>query len=121
MTKNENCERILFTIKELDVLETDDGNLSLKIKVTDEISKLLINKQKENVSFINRENFKLTNREKEVLYLLSTGKNNSQIAKDLCVSVHTAKAHVANILQKLSVEDRVQAAIKAISEKLIDK
>lgn len=61
----------------------------------------------------------LTERELEVLRLLVEGKSNTEIAKDLIISAHTAKAHVCNILQKLSVHDRVQAAVKAIREGLI--
>ena len=47
------------------------------------------------------------------------GKSNTEIAKDLIVSVHTAKAHVCSILQKLCVDDRVQAAVKAVRENII--
>jgi len=61
----------------------------------------------------------LTERELEVLRLLVKGKSNTEIAKDLIVSVHTAKAHVCSILQKLCVDDRVQAAVKAIRENII--
>ena len=61
----------------------------------------------------------LTERELEVLKLLVKGKSNTEIAKDLIVSVHTAKAHVCSILQKLCVDDRVQAAVKAIKENII--
>ena len=61
----------------------------------------------------------LTEREQEVLGLLVKGKSNTEIAKALIVSVHTAKAHVCSILQKLYVEDRVQAAVKAIKENLV--
>jgi DNA-binding NarL/FixJ family response regulator len=61
----------------------------------------------------------LTEREMEVLRLLVKGKSNTEIAKDLIVSVHTAKAHVCSILQKLCVDDRVQAAVKAIRENII--
>ena len=61
----------------------------------------------------------LTEREFEVLRLLVKGKSNTEIAKDLIVSVHTAKAHVCSILQKLCVDDRVQAAVKAIKENII--
>lgn len=61
----------------------------------------------------------LTERELEVLKLLVKGKSNTEIAKELIVSVHTAKAHVCSILQKLCVDDRVQAAVKAIKEKII--
>ena len=63
---------------------------------------------------------KLTQREYEVLKQIVLGKSNTEIAKKLYVSVHTAKAHVCSILQKLSVADRVQAAVKAIKENLID-
>lgn len=119
MTKNEECEKVLFTIKELDVIKAEDGSLNLKIKITDDIKKLFSREEK--IILFNSKEFKLTEREKEVLTLITKGKNNLKIAKELCVSVHTVKAHVASILQKLSVEDRIQAAIKAISEKLIDK
>ena len=43
----------------------------------------------------------------------------SEIAKELIVSVHTAKAHVCSILQKMCVNDRVQAAVKAVKEGLV--
>lgn len=62
---------------------------------------------------------KLTEREQEVLKLLVQGKSNTQIAQELIVSVHTAKAHVCSILQKLCVDDRVQAAVKAIKEGIV--
>ena len=62
---------------------------------------------------------KLTERENEVLKLLVQGKSNTQIAQELIVSVHTAKAHVCSILQKLCVDDRVQAAVKAIKEGIV--
>lgn len=61
----------------------------------------------------------LTERELEVLKHLVKGKSNTEIAKELIVSVHTAKAHVCSILQKLCVDDRVQAAVKAIKENII--
>ena len=57
---------------------------------------------------------RLTDRELEVLKLLIDGKTNSQIAREIIVSTNTAKAHVGNILTKLSVKDRVQAAVKAV-------
>lgn len=62
----------------------------------------------------------LTEREKETLYLVVEGKTNTEIAKKLNISSHTAKAHVGSILAKLSVTDRVQAAVKAIRSKIID-
>lgn len=66
-----------------------------------------------------RPDLQLTDRENQVLTLLVEGKSNSEIADSLSVSVHTAKAHVCSILQKLSVHDRVQAAVKAVKENLV--
>ena len=61
----------------------------------------------------------LTEREYEFLKHLVTGKSNTEIAKELIVSVHTAKAHVCSILQKMCVNDRVQAAVKAVKEGMV--
>jgi len=61
----------------------------------------------------------LTSREFQVLELIVRGKSNTEIAKELSVSVHTAKAHVCSILQKMSVDDRVQAAVKAVRAGLL--
>ena len=61
----------------------------------------------------------LTEREYEVLKHLVEGKSNTEIAKELIVSVHTAKAHVCSILQKMCVNDRVQAAVKAVKEGMV--
>lgn len=58
--------------------------------------------------------FNLTDREKQVLKFLREGDNNSEIAKKLQVSINTVKVHVSSIIQKLGVEDRTQAAIKAL-------
>lgn len=61
----------------------------------------------------------LTQREYEVLKLVVDGQSNSEIAKTLTISEHTAKAHVCNIIQKLVVDDRTQAAVKALREGLV--
>lgn len=61
----------------------------------------------------------LTQREFEVLKLVVDGKSNHQIATELTISEHTAKAHVCNIIQKLVVDDRTQAAVKALKEGLV--
>lgn len=54
-----------------------------------------------------------TNRELEVLRLLGEGKSNQEIAEELYIGIKTVKTHVSNILSKLGVEDRTQAAIYA--------
>lgn len=61
----------------------------------------------------------LTRREYEVLKLVVDGMTNNEIADTLTISEHTAKAHVCNIIQKLVVEDRTQAAVKALKEGLV--
>lgn len=61
----------------------------------------------------------LTQREYEVLKLIVDGKSNHQIATELTISEHTAKAHVCNIIQKLVVDDRTQVAVKALKEGLV--
>lgn len=61
----------------------------------------------------------LTQREYEVLKLVVDGKSNFEIAEELTISEHTAKAHVCNIIQKLVVDDRTQAAVKALKEGLV--
>jgi len=61
----------------------------------------------------------LTERERDVLRLIVQGKTNQEISDLLSISIHTTKVHVGNILGKLAVNDRVQAVIKAMNEKII--
>lgn len=63
-----------------------------------------------------REDAPLTEREIEILQLLADGLNNIDIAQSLSVSQHTVKAHICNILQKLSVDDRTQAVARALRQ-----
>lgn len=64
-------------------------------------------------------NYGLTAREAEILKLITEGYSNNEIANTLFVSINTTKAHVASILQKLEVDDRLQAALKALKERLV--
>ncbi len=66
-----------------------------------------------------KEHADLTQREYEVLKLIVDGKSNNEIAEELTISAHTAKAHVCNIIQKLLVDDRTQVAVKALKEGLV--
>ncbi len=61
----------------------------------------------------------LSNRELEVLKLLVEGCSNQQIANQLVISLATAKTHVRNILNKMSVDDRTQAAVQAMRRGLV--
>jgi DNA-binding NarL/FixJ family response regulator len=58
----------------------------------------------------------LTDREREVLVLVAKGLSNQQIADSLVISERTARTHVSNILGKLGVASRTQAALFAIRE-----
>ena len=55
----------------------------------------------------------LTEREREVLALIAHGKSNGEIARELTVTMKTVRNHVSNVLGKLQVADRAQAAIRA--------
>lgn len=73
----------------------------------------------EKAKVLNTKDYNLTMREKQVLNLIREGYNNNEIAKKLYVSVNTAKVHVSSIIQKLGVEDRTKAAIKALNDNII--
>lgn len=63
----------------------------------------------------------LTNREMEILLLMTQGKTNQEIADDLYIALKTAKVHVSNILSKLAVQDRTQAVIYAFKHSLVQE
>ncbi len=63
--------------------------------------------------------YQLTNREKEILQLLSRGNSFKMIAADLCISLDTVRTHIKRIYDKLHVRSQIEAVSKAISEKLV--
>lgn len=66
-----------------------------------------------------QEEHALTERERAVLALIAKGRSNRQIGEELSISEKTVKTHVSNILTKLHLEDRTQAAIYALREGLV--
>ena len=115
--KNINTDILISIIKSV-----QNGAMWLDPKVVEYL------RQDNNISLLSKKtskrNFKsthadLTHREYEVLKLIVDGKSNNEIANTLCISEHTAKAHVCNIIQKLVVDDRTQAAVKALKEGLV--
>ncbi len=115
--KDINTEMLLFIVKTAYL-----GGMWLDPQIIpilkEKNENIIINKKGSRASFRNS-HANLTQREYEVLKLIVDGKSNNDIAEILCISEHTAKAHVCNIIQKLVVDDRTQAAVKALKEGII--
>ncbi|MBQ4124157.1 response regulator transcription factor [bacterium] len=112
-------EEIVLVLKKSDIIQFFNGKSNISASVHRSV-KAITNTKQTGLNRLNgKSNTKLTSRQLEVLKYIVEGKNNLKIAKELCVSRHTIKAHVANILHKLDVDDRYQAAIKAINEKIV--
>ena len=125
LTSHDNQEEIIsslasganaYALKDISVedlhdaiLNTNKGCIWIHPKIASIINHTFVK-----AKLIPKDDFNLTSREKEVLELLTQGLSNTEIAEKLIISTHTAKAHVCNILTKLSVTDRVQAAVKAV-------
>jgi len=80
----------------------------------------LVNEYKRIRSGVDDPRSQLTGREKEVLKLLSKGMLNKEIANVLMISEKTVKNHISSIFRKLNVQDRTQAAVYAIKNRLVD-
>lgn len=76
-------------------------------------------KSQQTQQYVPEKDYGLTSREAQILKLITEGYSNNEIANQLFVSINTTKAHVASILQKLEVDDRLQAALKALKERLV--
>ena len=78
-----------------------------------------VQQKKATTSAYNIPTIPLSDRELEVLKLIVDGKSNQEIAEKLFITLATVKTHVRSILNKLSVDDRTQAAVKAMREGLV--
>ena len=64
---------------------------------------------------------KITEREKELIELLITGKTNKELARDMIVSIHTIKSILENLYRKFDVHNRMQLAIKYLEQVKMNK
>ncbi|EDP68491.1 DNA-binding response regulator, LuxR family protein [Carnobacterium sp. AT7] len=96
------------------IRSTYKGEIILEPEVTGKMMARLTKKQ------VHQLHDDLTNREQEILMLISQGNSNQEIADALFITLKTVKTHVSNILAKLEVEDRTQAAIYAFKHHLIE-
>ena len=95
------------------IRKTYNGERVLEPEVTTKMMEQLSNR---NRHVLHEE---LTNRQQEILLLIAQGMSNQEIADELFITLKTVKTHVSNILAKLEVEDRTQAAIYAFKHGLI--
>jgi DNA-binding NarL/FixJ family response regulator len=87
-----------------------NGENQLHPKVTTHLLTRLTKSSEKKVNFIDH----LTKREKDVLKEIAKGKSNKEIGAALHITEKTVKTHVSNILSKLGVQDRTQAALYAV-------
>lgn len=87
-----------------------NGENHLHPKVTTHLLTRLTKSSEKKVNFIDH----LTKREKDVLKEIAKGKSNKEIGASLHITEKTVKTHVSNILSKLGVQDRTQAALYAV-------
>ena len=87
-----------------------NGENQLHPKVTTHLLTRLTKRTEKQVNFIDH----LTKREKDVLKEIAKGKSNKEIGASLHITEKTVKTHVSNILSKLGVQDRTQAALYAV-------
>ncbi|HDR7868711.1 MULTISPECIES: response regulator [Bacillus] len=91
------------------IIAVHEGNANFHPKVTPALfGQSAVKKEKENPFSM------LTKREQEVLREIAKGRSNKEIAAELHITEQTVKTHVSNVLAKLEVDDRTQAALYAV-------
>lgn len=131
LTSSENDEHLYravkygaagYLLKNLDATELFDlisGVVCGEAAITREMaSGLLKSVAKRSVDAARGEEA-LTEREMAVLRLMATGASNQEIGERLCISINTVKSHIRNILDKLQLENRTQAASYAMNRGLV--
>src|SRR5690625_4064846 len=110
MLKTSKASKIAQAIR-----STYEGKSILEPEVTGKIMMRMREKPGNNL------HDQLTKRELEILMLIAEGKTNQEIADQLFIALKTVKVHVSNILGKLEVQDRTQAAVYAHQHDLVNK
>ncbi|MGB5595609.1 MAG: response regulator transcription factor [Crocosphaera sp.] len=108
--KGASLERLLAAIE-----AAQDGATYLD----PQIARLVLDNLKPPTPELNQNISLLSERELEVLKLIVEGKSNNEIAEHLYLSTNTIKTHVRGIMNKLAVDDRVQAAVVALRSGLV--
>jgi DNA-binding NarL/FixJ family response regulator len=83
------------------------------------IARMIIASMQQTSHKVPLNDYKLTNREKEILTLLSKGKSFKLIAADLSISIDTVRVHIRNVYEKLQVHTQIEAVTKALNEGLV--
>ena len=110
LLKTSNAKQIAEAIR-----KTMQGEPVLEPEVTTK----MISKMRSNATAATFPHEQLTEREMEILLLVAQGKANQDIADELFIALKTVKTHVSNILSKLNVQDRTQAAVYAYQNGLV--
>jgi len=106
LLKNVSAEELVTAVR---------GVVTGQSRLSPEAAQVLIDEVKNPLA----RTFELTERERDILALLTKGLPNTAIAEQLHVSNSTVKFHVSNILSKLGVATRTEAVAMAISQKLV--
>ncbi|KMK77757.1 response regulator [Alkalihalobacillus pseudalcaliphilus] len=88
-------------------------------KLHDKVTKFVLTRIAQPQSEDERRVASLTKREIDVLQEIATGKSNKEIGISLAITEKTVKTHISNIFQKIDVQDRTQAALFAIKNKVV--
>ena len=111
-----------YLLKSLDAEELFDllgGVVKGETAMTRAMASKLLKSVANHLADENKGEQSLTERELFVLRLVASGASNQEIAKKLTISVNTVKSHLKNILEKLQLENRTQAATYAVKRGLI--
>lgn len=102
---------VLKTVSAEELVWAIEGAIKGMPVMTSDVSQALTRGLRQQAALIGDED--LTEREKEVLFLIADGQSNKEIAEELHISIKTVKTHVSNLLMKCELEDRTQLAVLA--------